>query len=281
MSKREEIIKKIDEIPSIPPTLTKVQQMVRQPDVDFQELAGYIKYDQGLTVNILKMANSAYFGFSKEISSVNQAIVRLGLNRIFALTMTTAVAPIIARKINGYDLSKGDLWQHSIGVAIGAEKIAEFLDIRAPKFTFTAGLLIDIGKIAIGTFLEHDPKPVLEMAYKEALPFNIAEKKILGINHAEAGAILLDKWNLPDELIRVVRWHHQPNKLEGDKTVVDLVHIADILIMETGIGGGSDGLNYKSCPQSVERLKFNQINEEVLLMNIFNDIQEVSHKLLS
>jgi len=281
MSIREEIISRINEIPSIPATLTKVQQLVTQPDVDFKELAEYIKYDQGLTVNLLKMANSAYFGFSREISSVNQAIVRLGLNRIFELTMTTAVAPIISKEISGYDLCKGDLWKHSIGVAIGAEKIAEFLDIRAPKFTFTAGLLIDIGKIAIGTFLEQDPKPVLKLAYEKALPFNIAEKEIFGINHAEAGAILLDQWNLPEELVEVVRWHHQPNKLNGEKTVVDLVHIADILIMETGIGGGNDGLNYKSCPESLERLHFDQVNEEVLLMNIVSDVQEVSQKLLS
>ncbi|MCF7886327.1 MAG: HDOD domain-containing protein, partial [Candidatus Marinimicrobia bacterium] len=244
MRKREEIIQKIDKIPSIPPTIAKVQKLVNDPDVDFKELAELIKYDQGLTADVLKMANSAYFGFQREISSVKQAIIMLGLDRIFELTLSSAVAPIIDRKVSGYDLSKGDLWKHSIGVAISSEKIAEELNMKVPKLTFTAGLLIDIGKVAMSTFLDTDPKPIMDLAYEKQIPFDIAERRILGISHEEAGAILLENWNLPEELIQVVRWHHQPNRVEGDKTVVDLVHIADILIMETGIGGGSDGLNY-------------------------------------
>lgn len=279
MRTREEIIKKIDEIPSIPPTTAKVQRMVTDPEVNFKELAELIKYDQGLTADILKMANSAYFGFPRKVSSVQQAVVMLGLNRVFELTLSSAVAPIINKKINGYDLSKGDLWQHSIGVAISAEKIAEYVNMKVPKYTFTAGMLIDIGKIAIGTFLELDPEPVMKLAYEKKIPFNIAERRIFGISHEEAGAILLEKWNLPEELVEVVKWHHQPNRIDGDKTVVDLVHIADILIMETGIGGGSDGLNYRSCKDSVERLNFDKINEEDLIMNVVNDIQEVSQKL--
>lgn len=281
MNKRQNIIQKIDEIESIPPAISRVQQMVADPNVNFKELADYIKYDQGLTADVLKMANSAYFGFTKEISSVKQAIVRLGLNRIFELTMSSAVAPIIKKEIKGYDLSKGDLWKHSIGVAISAEKIAEFLEIKVPRYTFTAGLLIDIGKVAISTFLDFSPEPVMKLAYQKKIPFNIAERRIFGISHEEAGAILMEKWNLPDELVDVVRWHHQPNRIDGDKTVADLVHIADILIMETGIGGGSDGLNYKSCKNSIERLNFDKINEEDLIMNIISDIQEVSSKLLS
>jgi putative nucleotidyltransferase with HDIG domain len=281
MNKREDIIKKIDEIPSIPPSITKVQKMLMDPDVDFDKLADYIKYDQGLTADVLKMANSTYFGFSREISSLKQAIVRLGLNRIFELTMTSAVVPIINKKIMGYDLSKGDLWKHSIGVAISAEKIAKFLDMRVPPFTFTAGLLIDIGKVVMSTFLELDSEPVMDLAFKKEIPFNIAERRIFGISHEEAGALLLEKWNLPEELVQIVRWHHQPNRKEGDQRVIDLVHIADILIMETGIGGGNDGLNYKSCKDSVERLDFEKANEEELIMNIISDIQEVSNKMVA
>src|SRR6056297_1896564 len=178
MKTREEIIKKIDDIPSMPPTTAKVQKMVNKPEVDFQELSELIKYDQGLTADILKMANSAYFGFQRKISSVRQAIVLLGLDRIMELTLSSAIAPIISKQVSGYDLSKGDLWKHSIGVALSAEKIAEFLDVKVPKFTFTAGLLIDIGKIAIGTFLDLDPEPVMDLAYKEGIPFNIAERRV-------------------------------------------------------------------------------------------------------
>jgi len=249
--------------------------------VDFQELADVIQYDQGLTTNILKLVNSAYFGFSHKINSLEHAIAMLGVKRIYYLTIGSAVSPVLDKEVQGYDLSEGDLWQHSVGVALGAEKIAENSDIEAPDYTFTAGLLIDIGKIALSTFLDLDPQPVLNLAYKKNIPFNIAEEKILGISHPEAGAILLDNWNLPDELIQVVRYHHQPNELEGDKTVVDLVHIADILMMEAGIGDGQDGLNYRSCQESSERIHFDQIDEEKILVDIFTEINQLSGRFVN
>ena len=101
---------------------------------------------------------------------------------------------------------------------------------------FTSGLLHDVGKILLGTFMEVDVEPIVHLAKTELISFNVAEQRVLGIDHAEAGAALLEAWELPELIIRAIRWHHTPEDYEGDPLVVDLVHVADALCLQGAIG---------------------------------------------
>lgn len=275
MNRREEIIFAIDRVPLIPASVTKIQQLIQNPDVDFNQLAELIRYDPGLTANLLRLANSAYFGFTRTISTVQQAIVRLGINRLFKILLTAAVAPLLQSEIKGYDIPKGKMWEHSIAVAIGAEKLARILHLSFPPHTFTTGLLVDIGKIVLGTFIEVGAKPIMELAFERRIPFDVAERRVLGIDHSEVGAILLSRWNLPPDMVSAGRWHHQPQRFEGDSTVIDLVHTADVLVMGCGIGVGRDGLNYRPSREVFQRLALNNHINERVMKAITDDLSEL------
>lgn len=260
MSIRESVLEKVTSIPSMPTAANTVVGLLKDPDVDINTLMRAIEFDQGLTSNVLRLANSAYFAGPRTIGSLRDAIVRLGMNRIFQLVIMSAIVPVARHEIRGYDIPPGKLLEHSIAVAIGAEEVARVMGIKAPFFTFTAGLLHDLGKIVLSTFIEVDVQRVVNLAYSGQASFEDAEAEVLGIDHAETGALLLQAWNLPEGIVNAVKYHHRPEDFNGDPLVVDLVHLADSLALTNGLGRGFDGLNYTPNPQVLQR---RQIGDEL------------------
>ncbi|MCC7490852.1 MAG: HDOD domain-containing protein [Fimbriimonadaceae bacterium] len=252
MNTREDIVAGIAQIPALPSAAGTALQVLRQPSVDLDKLCRVVECDPALTANLLRLANSAYFGFPRRIASVRQAALQFGSRQVSRLVVTCAVAPRAQRSVRGYDLGPGALWIHSLGVAIGAVELANALGIDVPDMLFVAGLLADIGKTVLGDFLETDVEPICELAFDEGLAFDDAERQVLGIDHAEVGALLLDHWNLPADIVEVARWHHHPDQSRTQWTATHLVHAADALCMAVGLGNGRDGLHYRVCDRIME-----------------------------
>jgi len=264
MKRREEILEKVEAVSAMPPMAIEAISLLQDPEADMAVLVRTIEFDQGLTANILRLANSGLFGRPRSVTSVREAIVRLGTRKIFELLVSSAVFPVINRPVKGYGLAAGDLWMHAAAVAVGVEELAEGLGVAAPEHAFTAALLHDVGKIVLGTFVEVDASPVMSLAFQERLSFDMAERRILGIDHAEVGAFVLKQWLLPSCIVDVGRWHHEPENFPSPTLVNDLVHVADAICMQEGIGAGNDGLNYRSCREVVSRLGLStRVVEEV------------------
>ncbi len=257
MSHRDKILAKVGTVRSLPAAAIEALELLQDADVDIAKVTKAIEYDPGLTSNVLRLANSAYFGPPRSINSVRDAIVRLGTKQVLRTVMASATSSLMHRSIKGYDLPAGELWEHSIGVAVASDQLASVLDVDAPAYVFTAALLHDVGKIVLGTFVEIDTAPIMKLAFGEHVPFEVAERRVLGIDHAEVGGILLDRWNLPIEIVQVCRWHHEPENITEDTCAVDIVHMADNLALMYGIGAGSDGLNYRPSREVVSRLNVN------------------------
>jgi putative nucleotidyltransferase with HDIG domain len=262
---RNNILAKVRTIPSIPSVVIKLRQYLSDPDVSFDELAKVIEFDPGLTANLLQLANSAYFGWSGQIKTVKEAITRLGTNRIFQMVLCMSVAPLVRKPVKGYDMESDGLWHHSIATAICAEQLAKSLKVANSEEAFTAGLLHDMGKILLGTFVEIDDEPIKKLVQTDNLSFNEAERQVLGIDHAEAAAELLSYWKLPENVVAAARWHHSPNQAEEKHSnIVDLVHVADILCIKMGWGIGIDGPLYCVNEEAEERLGINdQVVDEI------------------
>jgi putative nucleotidyltransferase with HDIG domain len=275
VSQREGILAAVESVPSLPAAATEVAQLLQDPDVSLDELMRAIEYDPGLTSNVLRLANSAYFGFAGAIDSVRQAIIRLGTRTIYHLVVASSVAPMATRPVQGYDLPSGGLWKHSVSVAVGMQELAKMLGTRLPGYAFSAGILHDVGKLVLGTYLEIDASPIVSLAYEQHLSFEVAERRILGIDHAEVSAVLLDSWGLPSSIVDVSRWHHQPDHLLGDKLVVDLIHVADNLSIMSGVGTGIDGLNYSPSSDVLERLGLTEDMIERALCQMLSGMEEL------
>lgn len=279
MSGREEILAAIPEIPALPIAATQVISLAQRPDTGIGEIMQAIEYDSGLTSDMLRLANTAYFAVPRTVGSLREAGVLFGTQRIVELVLASSVFPVTKQPVAGYDLPAGELVRQSMALAIGAEHLASVLGRPAPTHTFTAALLSDIGKIVLGTFLKVDAQPILNMAEQEGLSFEVAERRVLGIDHAEVGAELLREWNLPENVINVVRWHHEPDAHPEDRYVVDLVHVANHIAVSCGLGIGVDGLNYRPAKASLERLGVDHTILEKTTCHIVAELSQIQHQL--
>jgi putative nucleotidyltransferase with HDIG domain len=249
----DEIISDVRSFPSMSGLAVKVLKLIDDPDSTASKIEELLRYDPGITANILKLTNSAYFGLSARIGSVRQAIVLLGWKRLGKLVVTSCVNAILDKPVPGYDLPSGELWRHSIAVSVTAELLAKELGITANDEIFTAALLHDLGKLVLGNYVKEDLQAI-EAAAGEGIPFQVAERQVLGTDHAEVGARLLESWSFPKSLVSSVRWHHDPDDSEGPSTIIDLVHVANVLCLMIGIGVGREGLRYEPSPAATKRL---------------------------
>ena len=275
MSRREEILAQVQSVQAMPASTSEVLRLFQAPDVDTAKLTRAIELDPGLAANILRLANSPYFGTPRSTSSIKDAIVRLGTKNIYQLVMSSAVAPLIRESVRGYELPPGEMLRHSIAVGVGAERLGEALDCSRENHTFTAGLLHDIGKVVLGSFLEVDAAPIVTLATEKHMSFEKAEREVLGVDHAELGAFLLEQWSFPAPLVEVVRWHHQPGEAQDASDVVHLVHVSDALCMMGGIGTGIDGLQYRPSPETRTRLKLSRRIGEKVFSQIMTGLEEL------
>lgn len=270
MLKTEEIMKQVLEVPALPAATAEVVNLIQDPDVEFDALARAIEYDPGLTANVIRLANSVLSASVGQIRSIKEAVVRMGIEEVFQMVMASSIAPLVSNEVMGYKLRRGILWQHSVAVAVGARELAKALGIEAPDYLFTAGLLHDIGKIVLGTFIEIDSTQIIESAFTGGVSFEIAERDVMGVDHAEVGAALLKNWNIPGEIVDIVRWHHQPTEGEGDQKVLDMVHLADVMSLSVGLGAGIDGLNYQVSREAAERVGLNNKVIELVISEILD-----------
>jgi len=251
--RKREIISKMKSFPSMSGIAAKVLKLLDDPESSTGQVEQLLRQDPSLTANLLKLTNSAYFGIPSKVGSVRHAIAMIGWKRLSRLVVAACVSTITDRQIPGYDLPPGVLWQHSVAVSVTAEGLMRELKIVESDEIFTAALLHDLGKLILGGFVEKELKEIEEVAAR-GVPFQMAEQEVLGTDHAEIGALMLESWSFPPELVSAVRWHHDPNSAPETSSMTDIVHVANVLCLMIGIGIGVEGLHYEPSVLATKRL---------------------------
>ena len=274
-SKLNDILSKSDSLPSIPGAAVKLLSLLDDPESSVNEIEEILKYDPGLTANVLKLSNSAYFGLPQKIGSVKQAILVMGTKRLTQLVMASCVHALMDRPVNGYELPKGEFWRHSVAVSVSAELLVKELKIPSVDVIFTAALLHDLGKIIMDEFVNEEYKLIQDEVQK-GLSFEMAEQKVLGTNHAEIGAKILQKWSFPNEIVLAVQYHHLPDAADPKSSLIDIVHVANALCLMIGIGIGREGLQYQLSKLATGRLGLNQNQLEMVASQTLQWVDELS-----
>jgi len=269
------IIAKVESFPSLSGATTKLLSLLDDPNAPVAEIEEILRMDPGLTANVLKLSNSAYFGFPSEIGSVHKAIVLLGAKRLMQLVMTSCVNSVMNKPVPGYGLSTGELWRHSIAVSVAAEGLLKELNVPEADEIFTAALLHDVGKLVLGEFVKDDIKKIEKIASKD-VSFEAAEQIVLGTDHAEIGAKILENWGLPKEVVSAVRWHHDPDAADETSTLIDIVHMANVLCLMIGIGVGREGLQYRPSPVVTKRLGIKSVHLEKVASHTLDWVSDLT-----
>jgi putative nucleotidyltransferase with HDIG domain len=255
--KLRRILTQVKSFPGMPATAARLLPLLQNPDSSASKIEDILRYDPGLTANILKLTNSAYFGLPSRVSSVRQAIMLLGWKRLMQLVMTMCMSALMKKSIPGYDLPRGELWRHSVAVSVAADVLVKSLSISDADEVFTAALLHDIGKLVLGDYVQEDLEKIEAMVAK-GISFEVAEYIVLGTNHADIGARILQSWALPQDLVNAVSWHHDPESCDKYCLLSDVVHVANVVGRRVGFGKGRNGQTLEPSLEVVERLGITQ-----------------------
>lgn len=264
----EEIVDQVNDLPALPHVVGKIIQLTEDPDATAQDINKVLNQDQGMTAKVLRLANSAFYGFPRRISSITDATIFLGFRTVRGIVMAASVSDLLSEEMEGYALAQGELWGHSQSVAMASRCVAQYSKFIGMDVAYTAGLLHDIGKVILNTYMKEAYKEVIDKAAADDIPFMQAEQDILGFNHAQIGARVAEKWNLPEDLVEAIAYHHQPEQAVKNKKLTAIVHIADAICLMMGIGMGVDGMLYPLSSESMQLLNLDELAIEQIISNM-------------
>ena len=235
----QKIYSKIEEIPTLSPLLQKIVGLINSSRSGAHDVTDIISHDPSLTSKVLKVANSAYYGFSRKIDSLERAVVILGFNMIRNLAMSIGFIRTFSSGKKSGRFSRERLWIHNLAVATIMKELAmRHGSQEESESLFITGLLHDIGKMVLDQFFTEEYQQVLDEAgCRESRSVCEAERKYFGVDHGEVGSILLKRWNFPGAICNLVALDHSTEVPEGVNAAdVAMLHIADILSKEAGMG---------------------------------------------
>ncbi len=252
------IINKMKEIKSFPQFVVETLRKLNDPTSSASDVAQSLSRDEGLVLRILKLANSAAYGMTRNISNISEAIALLGYKNVSNIVLAATVYSVMDKGLSGYALDRGELWRHSLTVAYASRYIAQTTGKVPPEEAYVGGLLHDIGKVVLNDYVRFGYGIIVKMVEEEQIPFTEAEFRVLGFDHAMVGEILVERWDLPDGYQYAVAYHHKPNELPEEharfQPLLDVVSVANSMCLMLGIGMGADSLQSYMYPEPLERL---------------------------
>jgi HD-like signal output (HDOD) protein len=223
------------------------------------------------------VANSAYYGLSGMVSSIHQATVVLGHKTLEQLITMVSANSLLGNHLKGYRLGAGTLWQHSLAVAMCSRLIAKD---RAPSLendAFSVGLIHDAGKLVLDRYVIK-LKNQIDQVLKTGATFLDAEKRVLGFDHTELASGLCTKWKLPDNHAKAVRCHHDPASSDGNQLAY-IVHIANQIAHQTGIGNIADSTLYELDPEVLSFLSLEEEDIDMYLQGTIEAVDQITQSM--
>ncbi len=233
LSLKSKILRSLVELPPMPNIILKAREIMEDPGSSLKDLSSVIEHDQAIVARVLALANSAYYGLSGMVSSIQHASILLGQKTLGELITIAASSRLLSKKLKGYRLNPGDLWKHSLAVALGSKVIAEKVNYDCLEDAFIAGLLHDAGKIILDPYIEERQKTFKSHLNDGQRQFIEVEKDILGFDHAEVMSRATRFWRYPEIQSLAIRHHHFPTQ-SGNNELAFIVHLADLVAKAAG-----------------------------------------------
>lgn len=267
----DELVEKVDEVPVFPQTVINIIKLIEDPNSGAKDVEREIIKDQGLTAKILKLANSSYYGVSRNIKSVSEATVLLGFQAVKSMVLATSVGKVFDKEFPGYALDKNELWKQAQVCAITTRIVAKKSRFPKADQAYTAGLLRDIGKVILDRYMSEQFDLILKEVEASEKTFLQVERDVLGFDHADVGARIAEKWHLPEEMVEAIATHHTPEKAVINPKMTAMVHVADVIVMMMGLHLGVDGMSYGFSKEAISLLKL----DEVSLSEIMSEVADI------
>ena len=239
----------IEFLPPVPEVMQDLIKALNDSNVELNTLSAIISRDPSMSINILKVANSAFYGIPNKVTTIEHAVRMLGLREVASLCLAFGSVHVLRPSSKAPTIDLTAFWRHSVAVGVFAKLLGKELNIGFVNNVYLAGLMHDVGKIVIDRFAHDVYKSVLQLTYDENISVRDAEKRVIGESHDKVGAWLMEKWKLPAIYVNVTKYHHAVNEApEEARVMVSLVSLADQLVRlrNFGFGGDTTGVVLKS-----------------------------------
>ncbi len=234
-----DLIKGDTQLTTLPEVFYKLNAAIEDPDCTFDDIGEIISVDPALTVKLLKIVNSAFYGFSTQVETVTHALTIIGTDQLTQLVLATSVM----QQFKGIpeDLINMDsFWRHSILAGLAARSIAALSGEYNVERFFVSGLLHDVGRLILCLKAPEKTKDLFKSAEMSGKPLYLEEQEALGFDHAELGGRLIKEWNLPERLVESISCHHAPGKAKNYPEEAAVVNLADAIAYSLKMGGSGE-----------------------------------------
>jgi HD-like signal output (HDOD) protein len=248
-----DLLEEIKSVEPLPQVASRVMQIASRDDIVPHDLVDVIQTDTGITAKVLKLCNSALYGFKREIASLPEAGNLLGVSTLVNLVLTSCAG----RYFRDYGYADPDgtlrLWERSISIAFATSAVAGRSHGRVDRDrAYTVGLLENLGHLVLTRFVP-DNREALQRALSADVEPLVAERTVFGLDHAEIGARLAERWNLPPVLVDAIRWHHEPESSRADVLMASIAHLGEIASYRFGPAAGPDEVVFELQPSALRR----------------------------
>ncbi len=267
-------VESVHTLATIPSVATRLMELVSDPAVSLPEISRFVSGDPVLTTKVLRMVNSPVYGFPGRISSVNQAVLLLGLNVVKGLLFGVTVFDLMQKTMIG-------LWEHSLGCAIVSRLVAKKKGLKEPEEASVHGLLHDIGKVILVLQFPEEYEAVLQEAQAKEVNLYEVENEYFSTTHATVGAWIAGQWSFPKVLVDVIGYHHRPQLSKVDPMATAVVHFSDVLLKGRGFGFAGDYTVPPIHPSAWELLGLNDSEIREILKEAEDLLVQVADLSLS
>ena len=248
-----ELIQGDDQLASLPDIFYKLNAAIEDPDCTFDDIGEIISIDPSLTARLLRIVNSAFYGFSTQVETVTHALTIIGTDQLAQLVLATSVM----NQFKGIpvDLVNMDsFWRHSISAGLAARSIAALSGEYNVERFFVAGMLHDLGRLVLCIKVPDETREVMKKAEDSGKPLYREEMETFGFDHAELGGQLLKSWKLPTRLVEAVTFHHDPDKSKTHPEETAAVNLADAIAYSMNLGSSGETVIPSMEPKSWEMI---------------------------
>lgn len=272
----QKALSRLTEIGSLPEVTTRIVQVVEDPKSTAQDMHDIVKTDPALATKVLKVVNSAFYGLPSQISSLDRAIVMLGLSAVKNIALAASLSRLFRPGAISQRFSARDLWQHCVSVGVCARTLAE-AGIGHAEELFVCGLVHDVGLLVEHQLFPEQLKQVIERCEMQPSEFRAVERELIGADHEMFGEALAIKWKFPPGLRYAIAYHHDPSELRPEfRTNVTAVQIADIICAQNELGFHLTANNYDVTEEMLGLVGLNEAQVSDLLTTLPQRIEEAA-----
>lgn len=272
----ESVCSGAQQLPCSPSLLPQVVSVLQDQDAQLEDLEQLINRDIGLSAAILKLVNSVSFNAGRSYDSLHEAILRLGMRETYRLVVSVLGGKWAAQDFNAFGWNPGDFCRHSFAVAVATRRIALAQKCVSSDLAYTAGLIHDVGKLALAYVCANELEAVRIHQERHGCLWTEAESAVLGFTHCEVSEELLRRWSFPANLIAVGRWYEHPDTAPDEhRDLVALVHYGKHLAIQTGIGGGEDAFFMALDESLLPQLRLSEKQLQAMVPDLVDELNRI------